>query len=122
MLSNFAKVQVWATGPLSGKWTFDLIGSGIRVNPPLEEFDDMTTEEMNTILSSIDTVFIGLIGTPTFEPLSEDIQSQIKALKSYYPNTIIDTGAWTKVEYVADTQKWIEKKLTGVTELALGGK
>lgn len=59
---------------------------------------------------------------PTFEPLPEDVQSQIKALKSYYPNTVIDTGAWTKVEYVVDTQKWIEKKITGVTELALGGQ
>lgn len=122
VFSNFAKTQVWGTGPLSGKWTFDLIGDGIRVNPPLEEFNDMTAEKMNTILSSIDTVFIGLIGTPTFEPLPENIQSQIKALRTYYPNTVIDTGAWTKVKYVADTQKWIEKKLTGVTELALGGK
>ena len=47
---------------------------------------------------------------PTFEPLPEEVQAQYKALKSYYPNTVIQTGCWNEVEYVADTQKWIEKK------------
>lgn len=119
VFSNFAKALVWATTPQSGEWTFDLIGSGIRVNPPLEEFNDMTAEKMNTILSSIDTVFIGLIGTPTFEPLPEDIQSQIKALKTYYPNTVIDCGAYNKVEYVADTKMYIDKQVAALSEAML---
>lgn len=114
VFSNFAKNQSCASGPISGQWTFDFVGDGIRVNPPLEEFDDMTAEEMNTILSSIDTVFIGLIGTPTFEPLPEDIQSQIKALKSYYPNTVIQTGCFNEVEYVADTKLYIDKKISEI--------
>lgn len=59
---------------------------------------------------------------PTFEPLPEEVQAQYKALKSYYPNTVIQTGCWNEVEFVADTKTWIENKLNGVTELALGGK
>ena len=37
----------------------------------------------------------------TFEPLPEEIQAQYKALKSYYPNTVIDTGCWNEVTYSA---------------------
>lgn len=57
---------------------------------------------------------------PTFEPLPEEVQAQYKALKSYYSNTVIQTGCWNEVTYVADTKTWIENKLSGVTELALG--
>nr|DAP05151.1 MAG TPA: hypothetical protein [Caudoviricetes sp.] len=39
--------------------------------------------------------------TPTFEPLPEEIQTQYKALKSYYPNTVIQTGCWNEVAYSA---------------------
>ena len=39
--------------------------------------------------------------TPTFEPLPEEIQTQYKALKSYYPNTVIQTGCWNEVTYSA---------------------
>lgn len=39
--------------------------------------------------------------TPTFEPLPEEIQAQYKALKSYYPNTVIQTGCWNEVTYSA---------------------
>lgn len=62
------------------------------------------------------------LAEPTFEPLPEADQEAIRKLKTFYPNTVIQNGCWNEVEYVADTQKWIEKKLTGVTELALGGK
>ena len=37
----------------------------------------------------------------TFEPLPEDIQVQYKALKTYYPNTVIQTGCWNEVTYSA---------------------
>lgn len=55
-------------------------------------------------------------------PIPEEIQAQYKALKSYYPNTAVQTGAFNEVEYVADTKMYIDNKLAGVTELALGGK
>lgn len=64
--------------------------------------------------------FIAINYQPTFEPLPEEIQAQYKALKSYYPNTVIQSGAFNEVEYVADTKTWIENKLNGITELALG--
>ena len=38
---------------------------------------------------------------PDFEPLPEEIQTQYKALKSYYPNTVIQTGCWNEVTYSA---------------------
>lgn len=37
----------------------------------------------------------------TFTPLPEEIQTQYKALKSYYPNTVIQTGCWNEVTYSA---------------------
>ena len=58
--------------------------------------------------------------TPTFEPLPEEIQAQYKALKSYYPNTVIQSGAFNEVTFIADTKTWIENKINGITELALG--
>lgn len=66
----------------------------------------------------IDVVYT--LETPTFEPLPLEVQEQIRALKSYYPNTVIQSGAFNEVTYVADTKTWIENKLNGVTELALG--
>lgn len=45
--------------------------------------------------------FIAINYQPTFEPLPEEIQAQYKALKSYYPNTVIQTGCWNEVTYSA---------------------
>ena len=63
--------------------------------------------------NSITTIF--KVENPTFEPLPEDIQAQYKALKSYYPNTVIQTGCWNEVEYVADTKMYIDKKLSEIS-------
>ena len=41
------------------------------------------------------------LSSPTFEPLPEEVQAQYKALKSYYPNTVIQTGCWNEVTYSA---------------------
>ena len=54
---------------------------------------------------------INYIVKPTFEPLPEADQQAIKAIKSYYPNTIIQTGAYTESTYVADPKLYIDKKL-----------
>lgn len=99
----------------------DLNNTVLRINKSIV---GETKESINQWLQGLNPQLkiLNIMIAPIFEPLPEDIQSKIKALKTYYPNTVINTGAWTKVEYVADTQKWIEKKLTGVTELALGGK
>lgn len=81
-----------------------------------------SAEQFKEYLATNNLKLVYLLETPTFEPLPEEIQTQYKALKSYYPNTVIQTGCWNEVEYVADTKTWIENKLNGVTELALGGK
>lgn len=45
--------------------------------------------------------FVAISYEPTFEPLPEEVQTQYKALKSYYPNTVIQTGCWNEVTYSA---------------------
>lgn len=50
------------------------------------------------------------LSEPTFEPLPDEIQAQYKALKSYYPNTVIQTDCWNEVTFIADTKMYIEKK------------
>lgn len=45
--------------------------------------------------------FIVINHQPTFEPLPEEVQAQYKVLKSYYPNTVIQTGCWNEVTYSA---------------------
>lgn len=79
----------------------------------LESFKNWLDEKGNVKV-------IYIVKEPTFEPLPEEVQAQYKALKSYYPNTVIQTSCWNEVEYVADTKTWIENKINGVTELALG--
>lgn len=48
---------------------------------------------------------------PIEETLPQQDQDSIKALKSYSPNTVIQTGIFTDVEYVADLKMYIDKKL-----------
>lgn len=87
--------------------------------PPDSEFN--TLESFKNWLDEKSNVkVIYIVNEPTFEPLPEEVQAQYKALKSYYPNTVIQTGCWNEVEYVADTKTWLENKINGVTELALG--
>lgn len=73
-----------------------------------------------SIITEEQTKVVYVLNEPTFEPLPEEIQAQYKVLKSYYPNTVIQSGAFNEVTYVADTKTWIENKINGVTELALG--
>ena len=79
-----------------------------------------TSQEFREWLQTNPVDVVYTLETPTFEPLSEEVQAQYKALKSYYPNTVIDTGCWNEVTFIADTKTWIENKINGVTELALG--
>lgn len=47
------------------------------------------------------------LNIPIFEPLPQADQDAIKKLKTYYPNTVINTGAWTEIEYIADTKEFL---------------
>lgn len=73
-----------------------------------EQYQDLIIRSIFTRLES------------TFEPLPDIDQQAIKALKTYFPTTVLNTGAFNKINYLADTKTWIENKLNGVTELALG--
>lgn len=60
----------------------------------LESFKNWLDEKGNVKV-------IYIVKEPTFEPLPEEVQAQYKALKSYYPNTVIQTGCWNEVTYSA---------------------
>lgn len=64
-------------------------------------FDGKNQTEIKESYPNLTVVFVFERLEPTFEPLPEDVQSQIKALKSYYPNTVIQTGCWNEVTYSA---------------------
>lgn len=54
---------------------------------------------------------------PTFEPLPQADQEAIRKLKTFYPNTVIDTGCFTKIKYVADTKLYIDKKISSLNTI-----
>ena len=60
-----------------------------------------SAEQFKEYLATDNLKLVYLLETPTFEPLPEEVQSQYKALKSYYPNTVIQTGCWNEVTYSA---------------------
>lgn len=64
-------------------------------------FDNKTQTEIKESYPNLTVVFVFERLEPTFEPLPEEIQAQYKALKSYYPNTVIQTGCWNEVTYSA---------------------
>lgn len=88
-------------------WVFAISGPGLYISPPRKTGGDYTKEEIETLVNGKwaeikdDVEFYAQLTEPTFEPLSEDIQTQYKALKSYYPNTVIQTGCWNEVTYSA---------------------
>lgn len=60
-----------------------------------------TSQEFKEWLQTNPVDVVYTLQTPTFEPLPEEVQAQYKALKSYYPNTVIQTGCWNEVTYSA---------------------
>lgn len=94
--------------------------SGIFIFIDKSRLSSLDADGLKAFLKSNNITTIFKVENSTFEPLPEEVQAQYKALKSYYPNTVIQSGAFNEVTYVADTKTWIENKLNGVTELALG--
>lgn len=60
-----------------------------------------TSQQFKEWLQTNPVGVVYTLETSTFEPLPEEIQAQYKALKSYYPNTVIQTGCWNEVTYSA---------------------
>jgi len=88
-------------------WVFAVSGSGLFISPPRKADGDYTKEEIETLVNGKwaeikdDVEFYAQLQESTFEPLPEEVQAQYKALKSYYPNTVIQTGCWNEVTYSA---------------------
>ena len=89
--------------------------SGIFIFIDKSRLSSLDADGLKAFLKSNSITTIFKVENPTFEPLPEDIQAQYKALKSYYPNTVIQTGCWNEVEYVADTKMYIDKKLSEIS-------
>lgn len=78
-----------------------------------------TQTELKEQYPDLSVNFAAISYEPTFEPLPEEVQKQYKALKSYYPNTVIQSGAFNEVTYVADTDLYIQKKLESLNTALL---
>ena len=89
--------------------------SGIFIFIDKSRLSSLDADGLKAFLKSNSITTIFKVENPTFEPLPEEIQEQYKALKSYYPNTVIQTGAFNEVEYVADTKMYIDKKLSEIS-------
>ena len=95
-------------------WNEDIVGyyndlSNIVIRFSKENFP--TLDSVNTYFNENETYVLLFNSETTFEPLPETDQQAIKAIKSYYHNTIIQTGAYTESTYVADPKLYIDKKL-----------
>ena len=75
-----------------------------------------TLELFNKFLQDNEIIIYYQLDVPTFEPLPKVDQDAIKKLHTYYPNTTINTGAWTEVEYIADTKLYIDKKFEELSQ------
>lgn len=54
-----------------------------------------------SIITEEQTKVVYVMNEPTFEPLPEADQEAIRKLKTFYPNTVIQTGCWNEVTYSA---------------------
>ena len=72
--------------------------------PSKEEAENRVNELWQSVKDKVE--FYAQLKMPVYEPLPEADQDAIKNLHSYYPNTTIECGAWTEVEYVADTKEF----------------
>ena len=87
-----------------------------------------TTNEQNktAILKFLETTplhFVVQLDTPIRTPLTQEEMAAYKVLHTYSPNTTVvnDAGAGMAVEYVADTQKYIDEKIAAISAAMIGG-
>ena len=100
---------------LDNIYSFSIIGLNLDISTPI----DMEIDEVNSMFNQIksEIEFYGVLKEPTFEPLPDEIQAQYKALKSYYPNTIINTNCWTSLNYEVSLQSFIEETYQKINEI-----
>lgn len=73
---------------------------------------EYTKEEFKTKLDEISPTIYVILETPIETDIPSEEMAQYNALMMNYPNTTIlnDEGAYTEVEYVADTKRYIDNK------------
>ena len=81
--------------------------------------DDRFTDEetAKNLVNQENPNILYVLVSPTFEPLPQEIQEQYKALKSYYPNTVIQTGCWNETEYEVSLQSFVEDMYEKIKEV-----
>lgn len=85
----------------------------LRINKSTCGEDEQTAKDW--LINNINKFHVyACLNNSKFEPLPEADQEAIRKLKTFYPNTVIDTGCFTKIKYVADTELYIEKKINEV--------
>lgn len=118
-LSTHFVWKAWGTTSNNKEWLFSINMNAMYISPPSKE-GGYTKEELESLVNSEwtkiknDVKFSAQLSKPTFEPLPEADQEAIRKLKTFYPNTVIQTECWNEVEFVADTKLYIEKKINEV--------
>ncbi len=107
----------------AGRENYEMYGvqNNIVVND--ERFTDVATA--NNILEAEQPEFMYILETPIETPLTDEEIEAYKALHTNYPNTTIynSDGAYTEVEYMADTKNFIDGKFAALEAaiLSTGG-
>ena len=103
-MSTIATWSNWSNG---NNGTFAVSADGVYYKDSTK-----TLEEVNAIFAELGTNFevLGVLETPIETDLTEEQIAQYKALTTNYPNTTFISDAFTSVDYVADTKKYIDKK------------
>lgn len=116
-ISNFASWYDWG-GP-TNKESFALSGVSMYYSP----LKFMTAEEVNALFASMiasenPPMILGQLATPIETDLTPEQMQAYAALKTYDPNTTIQTdstpSAGLSARYVADAQKYIDNKLNTI--------
>ena len=116
-ISNFASWSRW--GEPSNKESFALSGKALYYSP----LKSMTVEEINALFASMiasenPPMVLGQLATPIETDLTPEQMQAYAGLKTYAPNTTIQTdstpAAGLAARYVADAQKYIDNKLSTI--------
>lgn len=111
-LCNIALHSSWGR-PQPKKNVLALSGATIYIAPPKDM--QITADEFNAILNNLDypVVIAGQLVTPIETDLPPETIEAYKALRTYYPTTVVTNSANAdmQLDYVADTQLYIKKEL-----------
>ncbi len=103
---------------------FNTLGGGYIVLYFNKNLAIDNTEKANAWIlsnSDIDFLYYDSANTPIFIPLSQSEQSAIRALKTYYPTTVITVDGGEvdpniEVTYTADTKNYIDQKTEAINK------